>query len=245
MYTTEHSPSVPLRRDAHIWCIDLTTGKQLWADACWSNGIAAADGYLVSLNLFDNQIYCFGKGPSATTVEAPKTSIEMGKSVIISGMVTDISAGTEQTELATRFPNGVPAVSDDNQSAWMEYVYMKRSRPTDATGVPVTLSVVDPNNNQRDIGSTTSNADGFFTFNWTPDIAGQYTVYATFDGSKSYWPSHSVTSFAVDEATPTASPVPVTAQPPTDMYILGAAIAIIIAIAIVGVVLALLIKKRP
>ena len=64
MYTTEHSPSVPLRRDAHIWCIDLTTGKLLWADACWSNGIAAADGYLVSLNLFDNQIYCYGKGPA-------------------------------------------------------------------------------------------------------------------------------------------------------------------------------------
>jgi hypothetical protein len=245
MYTTEHSPSVPLRRDAHIWCVDLTTGKQLWADACWSNGIAAADGYLVSLNLFDNQIYCYGKGPSATTVEAPKTSIELGKSLVISGMVTDISAGTAQTELTARFPNGVPAVSDDSQSAWMEYVYMKRTRPTDVTGVPVTLSVMDSNNNLRNVGNTTSNDDGFFTFNWTPDISGQYTVYATFDGSKSYWPSHAVTAFAVDSPTPTPSPQAVnTATPPTDMYVLGAAIAIIIAIALVGALLASMIRKR-
>jgi hypothetical protein len=246
MYTTEHSPSVPLRRDAHIWCIDLTTGKQLWADACWSNGIAAADGYLVSLNLFDNQIYCYGKGPSATTVEAPKTSIEMGKSVVISGTVTDISAGTTDTELAARFPNGVPAVSDDSQSAWMEYVYMKSARPSNVTGVPVTLSVIDSNNNRRDIGNTNSNDDGFFTFDWKPDIAGQYTVYATFEGSKSYWPSHAVTSFAVDSPNPTSSPQPInTASPPTDMYVLGAAIAIIVAIAIVGAILVSMIKKRP
>jgi hypothetical protein len=246
MYTTEHSPSIPLRRDAHIWCIDLTNGQLLWADAFWSTGIAAADGYLISLNLFDNQIYCFGKGPSAIAVEAPKTSVDLGKSLIISGMVTDISAGTKQTELAARFPNGVPAVSDDIQSAWMEYVYMKRTRPTDITGVPITLSVIDSNDNRRDIGETISNEDGFFTFNWTPDIPGQYTVYATFAGSKSYWPSHAVTSFAVDSPTSTSTPQAQNATTASnDMYIIGVGAAVIIAIAIVGAILASMIKKRP
>ncbi len=32
---------------------------------------AIADGYSVSLNGYDNQIYSVGRGPSATTVSAP------------------------------------------------------------------------------------------------------------------------------------------------------------------------------
>ena len=67
-------------------------------------------------------------------------------------------------------------------------------------GVQVTFSVVDANGNYRDIGTTTSDADGFFSFNWKPDIEGKYTVYASFGGSESYWPSHAVTAFAVDPA---------------------------------------------
>ena len=88
----------------------------------------------------------------------------------------------------------------------MEYVYMQKPRPTDTTGVPITLSVVDSNGNYREIGTTTSDADGFFAFNWKPDIDGQYTVYASFGGSESYWPSHAVTAFAVDPAAPTPAP---------------------------------------
>ena len=94
-------------------------------------------------------------------------------------------------------------------SQWMEYVYMQKPRPTNTAGVPVTLSVVDANGNYREIGTTTT-ADGFFTLNWKPDIEGQYTVYASFPGSESYWPSHAITSFAVDPAAPTPTPT----QPP-------------------------------
>jgi len=63
---------------------------------------------------------------------------------------------------------------------WMEYVYMQKPRPMDATGVPVTISVVDANGNYRDIGVVTSDADGFFNLNWKPDIEDQYNVYASF-----------------------------------------------------------------
>ena len=49
-------------------------------------------------------------------------------------------------------PHGVPAVSDDSMSAWMEYVYMQKPRPTDTIGVPVTISVIDANGNYRQIG---------------------------------------------------------------------------------------------
>jgi len=58
-----------------------------------------------------------------------------------------------------RFPMVFPAVSDDVQSEWMLYVYKQFARPSTATGVPVTLSVVDSKRNYRDIGSTTSDAD--------------------------------------------------------------------------------------
>ena len=116
---------------------------------------------------------------------------------MIRGTVTDTAAGTQNPEQTARFPNGVSAVSDASMSAWMEYVYMQKPKPADIIGVPVTLSVLDANGNYRQIGNTTSNSDGFFTFSWLPDIDGQYIVYASFDGSESYWPSHAVTSFAV------------------------------------------------
>ena len=121
-----------------------------------------ADGYFLYLNCYDMQVYSVGKGPSAMTVTASPKVSTLGSSVIIEGTVTDIAAGTKQDEQAARFPNGVPAVSDASQEAWMEYVYMQKPRPTDTTGVPVTLSVVDSNGNYREIGTTTSDADGFY-----------------------------------------------------------------------------------
>jgi len=123
---------------------------------------------------------------------------------------------------------------------------MQKPRPMDTVGVPVTLSVVDANGNYRDIGVTTSDADGYFSFNWKPDIEGKYTVYASFAGSESYWPSHAVSSFAVDPAAPTPAPTDAPLQLTSDMYFVPAVAGIIVAIAIVGIVLALLlIRKRP
>src|SRR5512147_2805688 len=116
-------------------------------------------------------------------------STTLGQSVVIRGTITDIAAGTKQNEQAARFPNGVPAVSDDSMSAWMEYVYMQKPKPTNTTGVPITLDVVDDNGNYRNIGSTVSDDRGFFTFTWQPDIPSSYKLIASFTGSESYWPS--------------------------------------------------------
>jgi len=120
---------------------------------------------------------------------------------------------------------------------------MQKPRPTDVTGVEIMLSAIDANGNYRQIGTTISN-DGFFSYNWKPDIDGQYTVYASFAGSESYYPSHALTSFAVDPATPTPTPQPVIALPPTEMYIAAATVAIIATIIAVGLFLAVLLKKR-
>jgi hypothetical protein len=250
LYSNEHSPNAPLYKGEQVRCLNATTGEELWTMFGWAcvGGFAdwgwpTADGYIAYLNAYDMQIDCIGRGPSATTIEAPMNSIALGSSVVIRGSVTDTSAGTMQDEQKARFPNGVPAVSDESMSTWMEYVYMQKPRPTNATGVTVTIDVIDSNNNYRNIGSTTSDANGFYSFQWKPDIPGKYTVIATFDGSESYWPSHAETAFAVDEAAPQPTQQTL-ALPPTEMYFAISTAAIIIAIAIVGAVLALLLKKR-
>jgi hypothetical protein len=122
---------------------------------------------------------------------------------------------------------------------------MQKPRPADATGVSVAIYVLDSNGNYRNIGNTTSDANGFYSLQWTPDIPGKYTVIASFDGSESYWPSHAETAFAVDEAAPTPTEQPAVAAPPTEMYFAISTAAIIIAIAIVGVLILLTLRKRP
>jgi hypothetical protein len=127
----------------------------------------------------------------------------------------------------------------------MEYVYMQKPRPTNATGVPIVLNVVDANGNYRQIGTVTSDSEGFYSFNWKPDIEGKYTVYATFEGSNSYWPSRAVTAFAVDPAPETATPQPTLAPSMADMILLPGIAAIIIAIVVIGAMIMLMLRKRP
>jgi hypothetical protein len=247
--STEHSPNSPFYKDARYRVLNATDGTEIWTLMGWGTGMDAtydrvADGFFVFLNTYDMQIYTVGKGPSAMTLDAPSTAISQGSSLVIRGTVTDISAGTKQKEQAARFPNGVAAVSDKSQTAWMEYVYMQKPRPMDVTGVEVTLNVVDANGNYREIGKTTSNSDGFFTYNWKPDIPGEYLVYASFTGSESYWPSHAVTSFAVDAAPGASSaPTPIP-QSAVEAYFIPAVAGIVASIFIVGAILALMLRKK-
>jgi hypothetical protein len=245
----EHSPNSPMYKGSLLRCINATNGAELWTIFGWGNMMSGscapiADGFLSVYNPYDGQIYTYGKGPSGLTVSITDDVIQLGSSIMIKGTITDISSGTKQNEQAARFPNGVPCVSDASQSAWMEYIYMQKPRPTNTTGVPIRLSVLDSNGNYRQIGTTTSN-DGFFSFNWTPDIQGKYTVYASFAGTESYWLSNALTAFAVDAAAPTASPYPVTTLPPMEMYIVAAAAAIIVAIVISFAITILVLRKRP
>ena len=237
------------------WCLNATTGKEIWSismQAPNSGGAGApegaiADGIYVQNNLYDNQIYAFGQGPSQTTVNAPDTATSVGSPIVIRGTVMDISAGTQQNEQKADFPNGVPCVSDASQSAWMEYVYMQKPEPTTVIGVPVTISVLDSNGNCYKIGTATTDASGMFTLTYKPAIAGNFTVYANFASTNSYWGSSAETSFTVTPAAPTPAPTaaPVTGLASTSSLELGIA-AVIIVIVIIGVVLAILtMRKRP
>ena len=238
----EHSENPPYYQGKRMWCLDALTGETVWSIPFWSPGFNMqglyADGKLIATNFYDNRQYCFYKGQTETSVTASPKVSDFGSSVIIEGSVYDKSPGITDDRIVAKFPHGLPAVSEDSMSAFMAYAYMQMEKPTNTTGVPVTLSVLDSNGNFRKIGTATSDASGYFTYNWTPDIQGTYTVYASFGGSISYWPSQAETSFAVDPAAPTitSAPQPVGLATTNDLmtYMAISVVAIIIAIAIVG-----------
>jgi hypothetical protein len=253
-FNNEHSPNSPLYKGYSIYCINATSGEEIYKMLSWSGQTGGqgtstailADGTLVYYNYYDNQIYAIAKGPSQTTVTASPKVSTYGNKVLVEGTVTDISVGTKQTEQAARFPNGIPAVSDASQAAWMEYVYMQQEMPTTATGVPVIVSVVDPNGNYYNVGTTTSDTSGAFKLAFNPQVPGEYTILANFAGSGSYYKSSAETAVYVDEAAATATPQPTnigyaTTSDVTMLMAIGV-IAIIIAIAIVGL---LLLRKKP
>jgi len=247
----EHSGNQPLPRDAPFMCLDIETGNVVFRmngglrQTCWGGKAMIADSIIACMNTYDQRVYAVGKGPSQTTVTAsPKVSIG-GSSVILEGTVTDISPGTEEYALTARFPNGVPAVSDASMSEWMKYVYMQFARPTNASGVEVTLDAIDPNGNYIHIGDSTSDASGMYSLQWTPEIPGKYNIIATFAGTASYYASFSETAIAVDPAPATPTPSPQPLQSVADMYFVPAIAGLFVVIIVVGLVMAVLIRKRP
>jgi hypothetical protein len=246
LYTSEHSPSQPLRRDGNVWCVDLETGKLVWKMSSWASGMAIADGTLTVRNNYDNQIYCFGKGPSAITVSAPQTVQSLGSGVLITGTVTDQSpSGRHNVAGSLDFSlKGTPAISDADQEAWMEHLFQGNTLPANAKGVGVSLDTIDPNGNLVHISDVTSDINGNFGYTYTPEVPGTYQIIANFKGSNAYGPSSSTTYLSVIDQVPTSTILPETAIPDNTSTIIGAAVAIIIAIAIVGVILLLAIRKR-
>ena len=107
--------------------------------------------------------------------------------------------------------------------------------PTDATGVPVTVTVLDSNGNYRTIGTTTSDSLGAYSFSWVPDIAGKYTVYVTFAGSKAYYGSTAANSFVVDEPQQPQHQQHLQ-QSTADLYFIPAIAGLLVAIIVIGLV---------
>jgi hypothetical protein len=248
--TSEHTIGDPIYKGALARAINATTGQEIWTlsnyDGEFSSfSYAMADGYNTFFNGYDNQIYSVGRGPSALTVSAPNLGAASSQPVVISGTVTDVSAGTKQVQQASDFPNGVPVASDAIMGDWMGYVYQQQPLPTNFKGVDVTIYVVDANNNSRPIGTATTDATGQYNLVWTPDVAGTYKVTAAFSGNAAYWPSSATTAFTVMEAHATSTPAP-TPVPPSaaDLYFVPAIAGLFVFVAIIGVVIILVLRKH-
>jgi hypothetical protein len=202
---------------------------------------AIADGYLAYSDAQTATMYVVGKGKSATTVTASQKTIAKGATVLIEGTILDQSPGQP----------GTPCVSKESMTLQMEHLHI--AQPLNGiygnetiTGVPVTLTAIDSNGNVLDIGTTTTNGYyGTFSFVWTPPIEGTYTVTASFAADDSYGSSSAATNIAVSAAPVVTTPPPTATplvMPPFEIYTVGTGIAVILAVAIVGL---LILRKRP
>jgi hypothetical protein len=135
----------------------------------------------------------------------------------------------------------------------MEFLHIQR--PIDGfyhnvtvTGVPVSIDVIDPNNNYFHLNTVTSDEKGNFGYAWNPTIAGQYKITATFAGDQSYGSSWATAYATVSDAPAViVTPTPLSLDATTNtlmMSVIAGVIAIIIAVAIVGVAILFAIRKR-
>jgi hypothetical protein len=235
-FTVEHSPTAPISRGFRIYCINATNGQCIWNETGAMIPGVVADGYLTASNYYDGYLYVFGKGQSETTITTQQSVISQGESVLLTGTVMDQSPGSPDT----------PCVSEESMTQWMEYLYMQHDMPSNITGVPVSIDAVDPTGKALHIATVTSDMSGTFKTLWTPDIPGEYTITATFMGDDSYGSSWAETAVGVTvapETSSTSSPISFEPVSNTMMTIaIGLRIAIILAIAIVGM---LILRKRP
>ena len=247
---TEHTIETPIFKGSFTRAINASNGAELWTINDYTGEFGAvsyaiADGYTNFFNGIDNQIYTLGRGPTALTVSAPDLSAASSQPVVITGRLTDVSSGTKQTQLAGRFANGVPCAADSVMGDWMGYLYQQKPLPTNFKGIDVAINVIDANGNFRTIGTALTDATGQYNLVWTPDISGTYQVVATFAGTNGYWPSTATTAFSVQEAHPTATPDPITVPSIADQYFIPAIAGLFVFVAIIGVVIILVLRKRP
>ena len=253
---SEHSPTQPLWRGPNLRCINATDGTEVWSTLFWGanmgptdpSNVALSDGILVGLNFFDNELNAFGKGPSATTVSAPQSSAIVGSVLTITGTVTDqTSSGRRNSNDLYDFTlKGTPAISDASMKPWMEYLFQQQAKPTNATGVPVSLHAIDPNGNYIPIGDVTSDMTGAYGCAFTPQVPGTYQIVATFAGSNAYGPSSAQTYMAVGEPATTSIPTPTTqAQSVADAYFIPAIAGLFVLVIVVLALVALsIVRKR-
>jgi len=200
---SEHSPLNPIPRGGPLVVLDVETGDPIWElswiNNWWGGHVMIGDSTIVGLNGYDNRLYAIGKGPSATTVSIQNDVISQGSSVLIKGTVMDVSPGTDDIALQLRFPNGVPAIADENMTDWMHYVYMQWPTTYEVEGVKVFIKFEDPNGEYYS-ATVTTDETGMFSNSWAPSIVGDYKVTAIFEGSESYYTSYATTTFTVDSS---------------------------------------------
>jgi len=212
----EHSPIDPRPRGGPFICLNATDGTEIFRingafrQTRWGGRGIIGDSIIATMDTYDQRVYAIGKGASVTTVTVSPKIVAKGSTILIEGTVMDVSPGTKDTGMQLRFPNGVPAVSDESMSDWMLHVYKQFEIPADVTGVEVVFNWVDSDGGWHDLYRTTTDMSGTYSYAWTPDTEGTIKIVATFMGSEGYYGSYAETALVVgspEEHVPTAAEI--------------------------------------
>jgi hypothetical protein len=229
----------PIPRFAMMTCVNATTGDITYTLNGGVFPVAAADGYVIGLGIYDGKLYCVGKGKTQTTVTAPLTTVAAGTGVLIQGLVMDMSPASPNT----------PAISDADMSEWMDYLHMQNATllnsPPTPNGVTVSVTALDGNGQYTDLGTTTSDYTGQFALSWTPPSEGMYKIFATFAGSESYYSSYAETVVNVGTTPQTPTDGGTEVQPVDNtMLLYGILVAVVIAIVLALIAIVAIFRKR-
>jgi outer membrane protein assembly factor BamB len=218
--TGEQVPHQPLYKGDHLFAIDAISGKSLWNISGIMNLNAIANGYLLMYNAADNQIYCFGRGETTTTISLSSNVISNGTSIFIQGTAVDNSPAQP----------GTPCTNSDYMAGWLQYLHMQQPCPyATIPGVRVELRALLSNGTLVELGLPTSDEYGRYNFEWTPPSPGVYRIIARFPGDASYFVTF---NWAESDLTVTAASVAEKEAPAyttVDLVIIAAvAVAIIL-----------------
>ena len=235
-YSTDTTYRMMPRTRFHVLtCIDETTGKFIWQLPIGIEPATITDGYLMGTDTENGFMYVIGKGKTETTVMAPLVAVSKGTGVLLTGSIMDMSPGKPNT----------PAVSDEDMSEWMDYLYGQNAtlinNPPTPQGVPVKLAYQMADGSWKDINEVISDDHGNFGLQWTPPAEGVYKVMAFFLGSESYFGSSDTTYVIVGPAASPSGQI----EPETGLISTEVAIALaVVAVAVIGAVAFLVIRKR-
>jgi outer membrane protein assembly factor BamB len=234
--TSERTPLEPKPIGDRLFCLNATSGEEIWKIDFSGGTKAVAEGMLLATNEYNGVLYCFGRGPTSVDVSASPNIVTEGSKVFIEGYVLDQSPGHPSA----------PVIGAKDMARYMEFLYMQRPCPTEVNGVPVQIRVIqDATGSRIDLGFAQTDLYGHFSLEWIPPVSGTYTVIARFLGDDAYFSSWEATGLSVNTAPPASIPTEEAAPDYTPMF-LGLIVAVSIAIAI-GIVnlWALRKQKKP
>ncbi len=220
------SGSLPLGNK--LYCINATTGKEIWEIYFAGGSKVVADSELLATNEYDGLLYCFGPGPTSVQVSVSPTIQSNGTNVVIQGYVLDQSPAQPNT----------PCISNQDMSGYMQFLHMQQPCPLTIRGVPVELRAITSSGSVIEIVKSTPPSDlyGHFSYLWNPPNPGNYTIVARYLGDDSYFPSYAATGLLVEQASPMASPT----SSPTIAYsdtLVFAAVIVAIAAVLVSIII--------
>jgi hypothetical protein len=152
---------------ATIYALNATTGETVWSYDVPSpprrNG-AVADGRYYQ-GTTDGLFYCFGCGPTATTLELSTKQLHAGQKVLVSGLVLDKSPASPDAAVAdvpvqiTYVPLGGTEAYDvaTVTTGYAGDYYCEWTVPADVTGTGSLVATCQPRDEAYDVSSATVN----------------------------------------------------------------------------------------